>query len=1392
MRILFFLLFPIFLSAQINRAYGVIEIGATFPTSSSTGPKFAYRTVDSSFYRWVSGSTWIKIIPDEFMPLDSLVFTPTTSEPDTAELKYSADLETFWFGADGTTIEIGQKTAWYVKNQSGGTITKGTVVRAVGTLGSSGRILIDSMVIDGSVPARFLLGIAASDIANGSDGYVIHFGKLRKLNTNAWNEGDVLYAGAGGTLTNVEPSPPNLRLPIAFVVRKSTTQGVLAIRIQTGNELHELHDVDTSGIDDGGVLVWNGTKWGASDGVAITTADTTSLLATKYWTNTNFFPILGGTLTGTGGAGFVGFPSQVVAPGTPASGLNVYAQGSSFNWKGTDGFERQFASTLTGGRTYTLPNVSGTFALGTGTADQSVRWSATNTLAAGNFIDNGTKLQALLPFQLQSYTTAGLPTGVTGYNVYNSTLADQIYYNTSGWYYTTPWKQSTSSSNVFLNSGSAIINTSSVINSNYNLQVNGSATFRNASFTTNEALSGFLDVRGGTMTGLSGTTHGLAGINLSGIMSFNTFNQTFYGIRLNLTTNATASQSVFPFWMHYSANTEGQMQVNNTVGASSFKIGGQNQTNFVTIKTPAGGTGGSALPGITFRAAAGYTWAATGANNGFAINSNPSGTDPNSVNATLLVRGYRTMIGTIISQTPNATLEIQGEGTTSSTKAFLVQNSGRANNAFTVLDDGTSIFGASSGGTGAIVTFTSTTQGILPPRWTAAQRIAISSAATGLLGYQTDGTEGLYVKYASGWKRHLVEGDVPTVNIYTGDGTFGSSRIGTLTDSLRFQYGGSDLFRLKSNGVLHVNMPTESNSFVITSTPSENYNNYRGNVFLTGTSSTGDTTTGSRRNNHEASYFSGINLVEGGNNVYYDAVSGYGNIVRGNSPKNIITGVYNTVTGLGDVGVYGYGNTVSAQYVTIVGRENTVTANNTFIVGRNNTVNTPNAFVYGNSIGSTNATLHGFGTVAPTARMHIKSVTGAATLFVDGGYAQIDAKVKIGSDSSFVHNPTTDTTYIKGSTRIQAGNLTVEKTSGTPYLNILAAAGSGNQEAGIYLRSRGSFAPIIEFDAASSTSSGRSLGFYNYNTASGGRQVFIIGAGLGQFGARSIGQFVVYDTLNTTQRFSFNSNGTSIFSSYGAGTKESADLSKTQSNYIAGFATDGTVLDYSLSNLPNGIYTGSGTLASHTTRALIPANGNLFFTQKYNANADSAFLQFLNFGDGERSLYFGLTDTSSTGYVRGNLYTDGAGAMNWALETSDVYGATSIGAVEGNVAISSGSGNVSLSVADGQEVVLSGIVRAKQEGYYEINSTSSPQNLSNTYSDNFINQGSTQATFTLVFPASPADGQILKITYNNNISSLTLDGNGNTIVGTTVTTAVEGSQRVFKFYAGEGVWIRQN
>jgi hypothetical protein len=57
----------------------------------------------------------------------------------------------------------------------------------------------------------------------------------------------------------------------------------------------------------------------------------------------------------------------------------------------------------------------------------------------------------------------------------------------------------------------------------------------------------------------------------------------------------------------------------------------------------------------------------------------------------------------------------------------------------------------------------STTQGLLPPRLTAAQRQAIASPAQGLLVFQTDGSQGLYYYSGVAWL-NLANGRVPDAN----------------------------------------------------------------------------------------------------------------------------------------------------------------------------------------------------------------------------------------------------------------------------------------------------------------------------------------------------------------------------------------------------------------------------------------------------------------------------------------------------------------------------------------------------------------------------------------------------------------------------------------------------
>jgi len=69
-------------------------------------------------------------------------------------------------------------------------------------------------------------------------------------------------------------------------------------------------------------------------------------------------------ITGTGGAGFIGYAVQSAAPAAPAGGFRQYADATGkFSWiRQSDGFARSFDATLTANRVYTLPDASITFA----------------------------------------------------------------------------------------------------------------------------------------------------------------------------------------------------------------------------------------------------------------------------------------------------------------------------------------------------------------------------------------------------------------------------------------------------------------------------------------------------------------------------------------------------------------------------------------------------------------------------------------------------------------------------------------------------------------------------------------------------------------------------------------------------------------------------------------------------------------------------------------------------------------------------------------------------------------------------------------------------------------------------------------------------------------------
>lgn len=194
--------------------------------------------------------------------------TPPDQE---GRIYWDEDNGTLSLGMHGGQVvqQIGLEEYFYVKNQTGTTIPNGAVVRAAGTLGASGRILGDLMIADGSIPYYFALGVATEDIVDGDDGYVTQFGLVRGLNTTGsngetWNDGDILYASPtfSGSLTNIEPEAPNLRLQMAIVI-SADTNGSIFVRPDLGSDVGSLHNVidATTTASYGELFVKSGSVW---------------------------------------------------------------------------------------------------------------------------------------------------------------------------------------------------------------------------------------------------------------------------------------------------------------------------------------------------------------------------------------------------------------------------------------------------------------------------------------------------------------------------------------------------------------------------------------------------------------------------------------------------------------------------------------------------------------------------------------------------------------------------------------------------------------------------------------------------------------------------------------------------------------------------------------------------------------------------------------------------------------------------------------------------------------------------------------------------------------------------------------------------------------------------
>lgn len=196
------------------------------------------------------------------------------------------------FGNDTATVVMAK-----VHNDAGVTLTNGKVVflSPSGTNSDAPSVRLANNKADSTSANTF--GFVSGTIAVNDTGYVILSGKIEKLNTAAFNNGDIIYLDSvSGSWTKNKPAGPLHLVYLGAVVKSNNGNGSIFVKPQNGYEVDELHDVKITSKTNNDVLTYES--------------------ATNLWKNKQISTVLGYT---------------PIAPADTAGMLTNYAKTATVN-----------------------------------------------------------------------------------------------------------------------------------------------------------------------------------------------------------------------------------------------------------------------------------------------------------------------------------------------------------------------------------------------------------------------------------------------------------------------------------------------------------------------------------------------------------------------------------------------------------------------------------------------------------------------------------------------------------------------------------------------------------------------------------------------------------------------------------------------------------------------------------------------------------------------------------------------------------------------------------------------------------------------------------------------------------------------------------------------------
>ena len=260
---------------------------ASDPASADEGDVY-YNTTDDRI-RVYKNSTWVNLAYENDSAITSTDYITFDTTPETS----STDAGTVsWDSGDGllklvlnpnVELGIGQESVALVKNDTGSSIPKGSVVYVNGAQGQRPKIALADA--DTAATSSKTFGITAETIADEAEGYVVTEGVLRGLNTNGMTEGGAVWlSSTAGGYTQTIPARPAHSVFLGYVIKANASSGEIFVKIQNGYELEELHNVLIDGTPaDNEVLAYDSASglWKNQTSAEAGLIDTSSTAQTK-------------------------------------------------------------------------------------------------------------------------------------------------------------------------------------------------------------------------------------------------------------------------------------------------------------------------------------------------------------------------------------------------------------------------------------------------------------------------------------------------------------------------------------------------------------------------------------------------------------------------------------------------------------------------------------------------------------------------------------------------------------------------------------------------------------------------------------------------------------------------------------------------------------------------------------------------------------------------------------------------------------------------------------------------------------------------------------------------------------------------------------------------------